>query len=434
MKPWNILVFPCGSEIGLEIHRSLRHIRQVRLIGASSVDDHGRYVFEEYIGNLPLVQEPHFMDALSAVIKKHQIDAVYPTMDIVLSALKKREADLGCKVITSSAETTEVCKLKTGMYAALAGVINCPGVYASTDSIPAYPVFIKPNQGASSRGAQRIESQMDLQAYLSRYPDQNYVLLEYLPGEEYTLDCFSDRHGKLRFCGARRRARVANGISVHTDDHLQDDPEFLDIASRINATIPFRGSWFAQLKRRANGDLVLLEVASRLGGSSATYRAKGVNFALLSVFDAFDVDVDIICNSYSVTLDRALTNRYTCDLFFQKVYVDFDDCLVVRNRVNDDLVKFLYQCINKQKRIILITKHQGDLRASLERHRLRGLFDDIIHIAMDDRKTDYIEPKESIFIDDAFSERKQVRDVLGIPVFSPDMIECLMDLSDGGQG
>jgi hypothetical protein len=35
----NVLVFPCGSEIGLEIHKSLSYSTHFTLVGGSSVDD-----------------------------------------------------------------------------------------------------------------------------------------------------------------------------------------------------------------------------------------------------------------------------------------------------------------------------------------------------------------------------------------------------------
>ena len=44
----NILVFPCGSEIALELYRALVHSKHFNLIGASSVDDHGRFVYHNY--------------------------------------------------------------------------------------------------------------------------------------------------------------------------------------------------------------------------------------------------------------------------------------------------------------------------------------------------------------------------------------------------
>ena len=42
------------------------------------------------------------------------------------------------------------------------------------------------------------------------------IVCEYLPGEEYTVDCFSDREHGLLFAGARVRRRTRNGISVNT--------------------------------------------------------------------------------------------------------------------------------------------------------------------------------------------------------------------------
>ena len=65
----NILVFPCGSEIGLEIYRSLRYSIHFNLIGASSVEDHGRFVYENYIGGLPYITDSNFIDAIREIRK-----------------------------------------------------------------------------------------------------------------------------------------------------------------------------------------------------------------------------------------------------------------------------------------------------------------------------------------------------------------------------
>ena len=56
----NILVFPCGSEIALEIYKSLKYSIHFNLIGASSVEDHGRFVYENYIGNLPYISQERY--------------------------------------------------------------------------------------------------------------------------------------------------------------------------------------------------------------------------------------------------------------------------------------------------------------------------------------------------------------------------------------
>ena len=70
----NILVFPCGSEIGLKTHRSLSASNHVTLFDASSVSDHGRFVYERYIEGMPFVDDPGFIDAVNHIVDEHRID------------------------------------------------------------------------------------------------------------------------------------------------------------------------------------------------------------------------------------------------------------------------------------------------------------------------------------------------------------------------
>ena len=44
-----VLVYPCGTEIGLEIYKSLRYSTHYELIGGGCENDHGRFVYDEII-------------------------------------------------------------------------------------------------------------------------------------------------------------------------------------------------------------------------------------------------------------------------------------------------------------------------------------------------------------------------------------------------
>lgn len=426
MEKKNILVFPCGSEIALDIHSSVKYSTYFNLIGANSVDDHGRYVFEGYIGGLPFVDDPDFIPALARVVKEKDIDAIYPTMDSVITKVKRHENELGCMVIAPPVETTEICLSKKLTYECLKGVLNIPAIY-NPRAIPveAFPVFAKPIVGYSARGTKKLNSQVEVSNFLEGKSDM--LVLEYLPGEEFTVDCFTDRNGILLFAGARKRNRVSNGISVNTF-FVEDQSEFTELARKINAKIAFRGAWFYQVKRNKEGKLTLLEIAARLGGSSLLSRAVGVNFALLTLFDAFDYNVEVFKNDYNVILDRALESRYKTDLVYDSVYCDYDDCLILDGSiVNVDLVKFLYKCLNEHKKIYLLSKHQHtDLNEELRAFRLDGIFDEVIHIGQNDNKADYIKSAKAIFIDDSNAERLRIKKQLNIPVFSPEMIDVLI--------
>ncbi len=417
----NVFVFPCGSEVALEVYRSLKNSAHFNLIGGNSVDDHGRFVYENYLGDIPFITEPGFIDAIKQIVFDKKLDFIYPTMDSVITCLKENEQYIGCSVISSPLETTQICLSKEKTYSVLKDEVKVPKEY-TTDERITYPIFGKPKIGYGARGAQKIDCAEQMRQYIAENPDA--LLLEYLPGEEYTVDCFTDRFRNLLFCGARTRNRIRDGISVNTTP-AADNEEFMEIVNKINERIVFRGAWFVQLKRNACGELVLMEVASRLGGSSELFRARGINFAQLSLFDAMGCDVSIIDNRFDVELDRALDCCFKISIDYNEVFLDYDDTVMLGDQYNTEAIRFIYQCKNQHKKVTLLSSHVGDLEGCLEKHKISSLFDRVIHISKKDNKADYIDNKEAIFIDDSFSERKKVFEKAGISVFSLDMLDQL---------
>ena len=227
------------------------------------------------------------------------------------------------------------------------------------------------------------------------------------------------------FCEGRERIRTLNGISVSTSS--SEDKIFSDLAGKINRTLRFRGAWFFQVKENSKGELVLMEVAPRIAGTMALVRSKGVNLPLISLFDAMGYEVDIFENTYQIVIDRALENMYRHNIKYEHVYMDFDDLVIFDGRVNPSVMAFVFQCMNKKIKIHLLTRHKDDLEATLLKHKLNGIFDELIWLRSSEEKHEYIKEKSSIFIDDSFAERKKVYDVCAIPVFDAHMIEGLME-------
>ncbi len=418
-----VLVFPCGSEIGLEVFRSLKYSRHIQLIGASSVDDHGRFVFDSYFGGIPFVDSPEFDLVFLKLIEDLRIDAIYPTMDMVIAKLSEMEEELPCKLIGSPKSTNFLALSKKNTYEFFNGKIKVPTVYNDLDQITEFPVFGKPDIGYGSRGVKVLKSLDEVRKRIEKEP--GHLIMEYLPGEEFTVDCFTDRQGKLLFAAPRKRGRIQKGISVYTSPAPKIAKLTNQFAETINSEIQLRGAWFFQVKKDKNGNLTLLEFATRLGGSSALFRAKGINFALMSIFDAFEYPVKVLENTYCLELDRALDQRFKIQLSYQTIYVDLDDCLILGDQVNSELVSFLYQCINRALKIVLITKHEKNLDETLAKFRLTALFDEVIHLKKSQRKSDFILETNSIFIDDSFEERNNVSVIHGIPVFAPDAVAAL---------
>lgn len=286
-----------------------------------------------------------------------------------------------------------------------------------------YPCFCKPKIGYGSRGVKKIDNRGQLIEHLEKNPRS--LVLEYLSGNEYTVDCFTDKYGKLLFYGARERRRIQNGISVNTLP-IHDNGEFKEIVERINEKLSFRGAWFVQLKRNGEGELVLLEIASRFAGSSGLYRARGINFAQLTLFDAMGYDVSIIDNKFDVEMDRALDGVFKINIEYDELFIDYDDTIILHGeKYNEEAMRLLYKMKNQGVRITLLTSHEGNLEESLRENRLYGMFDRVIHISKEENKADFIDNRNAIFIDDSFAERKRVLEQTGIPVFGVDMIGSL---------
>src|SRR5262245_50301680 len=99
-----VLVFPGGTEIGLEIRRALGDLKEVRLAGAGSDEDrHGPFAFRQW-RVVPSITEPGWVDALNAVIDELAIDAIFAGHDDVLLALAEHAGELRAGVVTSPLE------------------------------------------------------------------------------------------------------------------------------------------------------------------------------------------------------------------------------------------------------------------------------------------------------------------------------------------
>lgn len=423
VKKRNVLVFPAGTEIGLEIFHALKYCKELRLFGAGqNVSNHAKFVYPEY-HDLPSIHEEGWLESLISVCSKLEIDYIFPAYDDVIVALSEVADRIPASLITSSIETCEITRSKTATYSALAGKVRVPRVYDSVSEIVSFPVVVKPDRGQGSQGVRVIHTKDELNHAMHEV--RNLVICEYLPGEEFTVDCFSDRERGLLFAGARSRRRVRNGISVNTV--TEQLPEVWQIADIISRTLRLRGAWFFQLKRALDGVLTLLEVAPRIAGAMAAHRVIGVNFPLLSIFEHERLNVKLLINPGEVELDRALSNRYRYQLAFKIAYIDLDDTLILNGRVDLQVIKFIYQCINQGKQVKLITRHQDDLGDTLRKHHLLSIFDDVIHITAGMPKSSLITERDAIFVDDSFSERMDVSLKCGIPTFDGSMLEVLTE-------
>jgi hypothetical protein len=424
-KKTNVLVFPCGAESALEIHSALKDIMNMRLIGASGREDHGRMVFENYYGGFPNISEPDFIEKVNLLIEKESIDLILPTHDTVLVFMAKNADKIKTKIAVPGLRQAEICRSKKKIYDLFKDFDFCPVVFQAIEDVKDYPVYVKLDEGQGSKGAFILR---DKKMFEELKDPENYVITEFLPGEELTIDCFTDRHGNLQFVGPRIRKRVFDGVCVNSET-VEATDEIKAIGKVVSDKIGIRGSWYFQLKRDENSKYKLLEASNKIAGNMNVFRGLGVNFPMLMVYDYLDYDVQVFSNDYVLEGERALLSRYNARFDYDTIYIDFDDTITKNDMVNANVMQFIYHQRNKGRVIKLITKHKEDIFGTLEKLAIhKGIFDEILHLKMEDEKYKFIKETERvIFVDNAYGERFAVKKYLNLPVFDVDALPTLID-------
>ncbi len=421
MQKVNVLVFPCGSENASEIYHALRYSVHVNIFGASSVDDFGRFRYENYFGRLPNITDANFDEVFSQLISELEIDVVFSTHDTVAEYLSTRAKSMDFFLVNGDANTSQIARRKSLTYELFSHCDWCPTVFHSADEVQNWPIIVKPDLGQGAQGITLVKNRKELDTAIRKVREP--VLVEYLPGEELTIDCFSDRNKNLIWVGPRTRERVKAGITMRSK-FIEPCEEIMDIANTINELLILRGPWFFQIKRCVNGKWKLLEISVRIAGTMVAQRARGINLPLMAIQDYLERDLIALPITNVELIERNIATKRELNYSFNIVYIDLDETLIIDGYAVPMVIAFLLQMKKEEKELILITRHEYNVSETLKNAFISpDIFSEIIHITDKTLKSKYIVKKNAIFIDNHFPERLDVHKNCKIPVFDVDAIE-----------
>lgn len=364
----NILVYPSHTEVAAEIYYALKNHKYFKLIGGSKYENgKGSYLFEKnvYLPDLKSIEEVG-------------CDYIFPASD---DSCLEFSDNLPNQTIGHSYVTNKVCRDKELTYEFFKDKIRVPQIIEK--------VFIKPKCGNGSKGTKVL------------FADCNELLLEYLPGKEYTIDCIS-QNSKLLFAGARERVTSKAGIAEMSEP-VQDE-KINDIASIINDNLEFNGAWFFQLKKSEQDEYVLLEIGPRISGGMSMYRMSGINFPELSIYCKIGTPVTIRNENINVSFCKFFKPVFKHNVTYDHLYVDYDDCLYLDDKINTELMCLVLQAKNEGKGVHILTRRVHGLKRSIY-----SFFDSVTVVPKDISKQDFIKDN-SVFIDDSFAERNSITD------------------------
>lgn len=422
--PWRVLVFPSANEPGLEVVAALAKSNKVVLFGGSSYDtryDPSRALLAHHV-RWPALEDSDFRPRFEALLAEHAIDLVIPTVDGVVAELAGWPVRR-TRWVVPPASSARLLLSKRATYRRLRGVVPVPDVYAAGET--PLPAFAKPDVGSGSRGGRLVTTASELRAAV----EAELLVHEHLPGEEVTVDCFSDRDGRLRYARPRVRGHVSRGIALGTAFVARTDLE--ELVGRIAAAIPLAGPWFAQFKAARDGTPTLLEVNARVAGSMTLSRLAGVNVPLLAVFSFMGWEVEVPRPVEGLTLNRSLRNLGEMAAFDWAVW-DLDDTLIRKDGKPDpDAMACLYDLHNRGVRQLLLTRN-AEHRTVLERGLVPPVFVEMR--TAEDKLTALdallrahaIEPGRCVLVNDSARENLAIqRRHPALRVLMPDALEAL---------
>lgn len=228
---------------------------------------------------MPRVTDSDYLDRLLQLCLDEEIGLVIPTIDTELLGLaQNREKFLGhgIHVVISEAPLIEICrdKRRTADFFS-AHEIGIPAIYDRRELL--FPCFAKPYDGSRSVGTALLTTEDAVTPLL--LSDSKMMFMEYIDGshDEYTVDAYYDRLGRLGCMVPRQRLEVRDGeISKgitrrhHVYDYLRDKLVQIDGA---------RGCLTLQLFVSPDASrYAALEVNPRFGGGYPLSYAAGANY------------------------------------------------------------------------------------------------------------------------------------------------------------
>lgn len=305
------LITGAGAPGWYSIYTSVREYFPHKKIIATDMNknSYGK-LFADAFYQVPRGDNKNYLIPMKRIVEKDSIDLIIPITDpelIPLSEFKK------CKVMVSDTRTLQKISKKE-LYLTFS---DYAPEYIITNSIKDIRMFaetfsgcfIKPIESYGSRGIKHIVKDDIYKKYYWDYKPsivgklttfkileenwnntKEYIVMEYLPNMEYSVDCLFNRDGFPMFIIPRRRDEIKLGICYKTT--TVENNELINIVREMSQKIKLKYVINIQFKQNIDGKYKLLEINPRISGSIMADKIAGVDLVMLGTQLALDKEVN----------------------------------------------------------------------------------------------------------------------------------------------
>jgi carbamoyl-phosphate synthase large subunit len=231
----------------------------------------------------PPVAEPDYVPFLVEAIAEHEVDLVVPLTDLDPLVLAESREEFDALVLLPEAEVVArtVDKYRAHSFFVERGIPSPPTWLP--EELPAdlpFPVLVKPREGFGSRNIFRARDRAELDFFLEHAPVPSMVQA-FCPGEEYSIDVFSDFDGRCLNAIPRTMIESKGGESIK--GMTIRDPDLIELGRHVAETLGIEGPSTVQCFRSEDGRHEVTDVNLRFGGAFPLPLAAGGAYPELAV-------------------------------------------------------------------------------------------------------------------------------------------------------
>jgi len=288
--------------------------RKIKVIGTAQDSTAPGFAFVDKGYVVPAVGTKEYIEEIFNICKKEGVKVVIPADPREINTFAKEKDRFeknGIKVVVSSPKSLRTANDKCLLYeycnreSIPAPAFFRPGDYAefmkavSSLGYPESDVCFKPVISSGSRGFRVITSRIDrLDLLLANQPDSTFtsieevnsvlgnsrtfpdlVVMEYLPGDEYSVDVVADK-GKALVIVPRIREKIILGASF--TGRVVKHEQIIEYSRKIVSGLGLNGAVGLQFRMDKEGIPKILEVNARPHGALTLSAAAGVNILYLA--------------------------------------------------------------------------------------------------------------------------------------------------------
>lgn len=303
-----------GAPGAAGILKCLEQDKNVHVVSADADPEAtGKYLVKEFVC-IPTADKPDFTDKVLSICREKNIHVLMPlvTKELIPLSQRIKEFELaGTKLLVSSTASLEIANNKSRLYEFLQWrglkipdfrvVENVEQFQNAVAELghPSKQVCFKPSVSNGSRGFRIITEQFnEADILFNQKPSNVFIRLndalrvlssahfpellvsQYLPGDEYSVDCLCNQ-GNALLVLPRLRKKMVNGISVKGEFVRED--KIIDYCTRIIKELQLHGNIGIQVKANDEGEFLVLEINPRVQGTISAALGAGVNLPLLAV-------------------------------------------------------------------------------------------------------------------------------------------------------